>query len=235
MLKLEDMLIRQGDFTLTADLAIPPGLTAVIGPSGGGKSTLLAAIAGFVLPERGRITWMGQDISAAPPAARPVSVLFQDNNLFPHLTIAQNLGLALSPRLRLTDAHHRRIDEALDRVGLGGLGTRKPASLSGGQQGRAGLARVLLADRPVVLLDEPFAALGPALRDEMLALVRTELVDAGRTVLMVTHDPRDAGAVAPRTILVAEGTASGPHDTEALFADPPPALSAYLGRSSRLS
>ncbi|MFN7596929.1 MAG: ATP-binding cassette domain-containing protein, partial [Cereibacter sp.] len=142
MLRLEGVELRQGGFRLTADWALSPGdRAAVIGPSGSGKSTLLMGIAGFLMPARGRLTWQGQDMAPLPPGDRPVSILFQDHNLFPHLTLAQNLGLGLSPRLRLTPAEAARIDAALDRVGLPGMGARKPGTLSGGQQSRAALAR----------------------------------------------------------------------------------------------
>ncbi|MBS1302265.1 ATP-binding cassette domain-containing protein [Loktanella sp. SALINAS62] len=229
MLTCDDLTLRQGAFTLRADWSLSPGLTAVIGPSGGGKSTLLSAIAGFLDPASGCVLWDGRNLSGAAPGNRPVTMLFQDNNLFPHLTVAQNAGLGLVPSLRLTKDHSDRVAVALDRVGLAGLGDRKPNALSGGQQSRAALARVLLADRPVVLLDEAFAALGPALRAQMLELVQSILVAAGRTVLMVTHDPADAQNVADNVILVSDGYAHPPQDTGALFADPSPELRRYLG------
>ncbi|MCA3486768.1 MAG: ATP-binding cassette domain-containing protein [Rhodobacter sp.] len=230
MLRLEGVELRQGGFRLTADWALSPGdRAAVIGPSGSGKSTLLMGIAGFLMPARGRLTWQGQDMAPLPPGDRPVSILFQDHNLFPHLTLAQNLGLGLSPRLRLTPAESARIDAALDRVGLSGLGTRKPGALSGGQQSRAALARTLLRARPILLLDEPFSALGPALKSDMLGLV-TELSDeTGALVVMVTHDPADARRFADRTILVSGGVAAQPVPTETLFRLPPQALRDYLG------
>ena len=229
MLTLDGVTLAQGDFRLTADLRIPPGLTAVIGPSGGGKSTLLAAVAGFLTPRAGRIRWDGDDITVRQPGDRPVTMLFQDNNLFPHLTIAQNVGLALAPRLRLTVAQQEQVAVALAAVGLEGMGDRKPRALSGGQQGRAALARALLADRPVVLLDEAFAALGPSLRHEMLTLVRDRLVGQGRTVIIVTHDPQDARDFADQVVLVTDGVAHPPRDTAVLFEDPPQALRDYLG------
>ena len=230
MLTLEGLVLAQGAFRLGADLALPPGLTAVIGPSGGGKSTLLAAVAGFVMPAQGAVRWQGVDLTRMAPGDRPVTMLFQDNNLFAHLSVAQNVGLALAPRLRLTAPQRDAVAAVLADVGLEGLGDRKPRALSGGQQGRAALARALLADRPVVLLDEAFAALGPALRHEMLGLVRDRLVAAqGRTVVVVTHDPQDARAFADRIVLVADGVAHPPRATAALFADPPAALRDYLG------
>jgi len=163
------------------------------------------------------------------PGDRPLTILFQDQNLFPHLTLAQNLGLGLSPTLRLTPAQAAQIETALARVGLAGMGARKPGQLSGGQQGRAALARALLRARPVLLLDEPFAALGPALKAEMLDLLDEVATATGAAVLMVTHDPSDAKRFAGKTVLVADGVAQAPVTTAELFANPPQALKDYLG------
>lgn len=230
MLTLEHLRIVQDDFRLAADLAVEPGArVAVIGPSGAGKSTLLAAIAGFVAPASGRILWAGRDLSGLPPGQRPLSILFQDQNLFPHLDVAQNVGLGLRPDLRLSPAEHARTDAALARVGLAGMGARRPASLSGGEQGRVALARALLRSRPLMLLDEPFAALGPALKADMLDLVAAIAAETGASVLIVSHDPADARRFAPLTILVAEGIAHPPAPTGTLLDNPPPALARYLG------
>ena len=231
MLTLENIRLRAGDFTLEADFQLSPGeRVAVIGPSGAGKSTLLDLIAGFQTPEAGRVLWQGQDLTGLAPADRPVAILFQDQNLFPHLSLTRNLGLALRPGGGgLSADDQARVNAALEAVGLAGMGGRKPAALSGGQASRAALARLMLQNRPVILLDEPFAALGPALKAEMLERVRGLAEEIGALTLLVSHDPQDARAFAPRTILVADGIAHAPRDTEALFADPPPSLAAYLG------
>jgi thiamine transport system ATP-binding protein len=230
VLQLDHLALHQGSFTLTADWAAKAGQRiAVIGPSGAGKSTLLAAIAGFLAPTTGKILWQGQDLAGVAPGDRPVTILFQDQNLFPHLTVAQNLGLGLRPDLRLSPADHAQVTAALTRTGLQGLGPRRPSQLSGGQASRAALARALLRARPVLLLDEPFAALGPALRAEMLALVREVADETGALVLMVTHDPTDALALGGWTVFVADGVAHPPVETQTLFNAPPPALHAYLG------
>lgn len=230
MLRLDGIVLEEPGFRLTADLAVPKGARcAVLGPSGAGKSTLLNAIAGFVAPKAGRILWDGQPIDGLAPGERPVTILFQDQNLFPHLTVERNLGLGLAPDGRITSEIRAKITGALARTGLSGLGERKPGQLSGGQQGRAALARALLRARPLLLLDEPFAALGPALKAEMLELVSEVAAEAGATVMMVTHDPEDARRFADLTILVADGRAEPPAPTTALFANPPPALQAYLG------
>ncbi|MEL6572842.1 MAG: ATP-binding cassette domain-containing protein [Pseudomonadota bacterium] len=229
MLTFDDVMLAQGDFRLSVDLSIGPGITAVIGPSGAGKSTLLAAVAGFLAPMQGAVQWAGGDLGGFAPGARPVSMLFQDHNLFPHLTVGQNVGLGLQPNLRLSPADKAAVGRALSQVGLDGFDARLPKTLSGGQQSRVALARVLVADRPVVLLDEPFSALGPAMKAEMLDLVRAVLGDAGKTVVMVTHDPGDAKVLASQVVVVADGRAEGPTETQAVFANPPDALRDYLG------
>lgn len=229
MLRLEGVRIEAGGFRLTADWAVEAGArVAVIGPSGAGKSTLLMAIAGFQPLAAGRVLWNGADLGPLCPGARPVSILFQDNNLFPHLTVGANLALALDPRGRTGRAGRARIAAALDRVGLGGRAGDLPGALSGGEQGRVALARTLLRPRPVLLLDEPFAALGPGLRAAMLALVRDVAAEAGALTLMVTHDPGDAARFADRIVFVDAGRAEPPAPA-AILADPPPALAAYLG------
>jgi thiamine transport system ATP-binding protein len=231
VLVLDEVELTQDDFRLSAHWRLAPGeRVALIGPSGAGKSTLLMAIAGFFPVSAGQIRWDGWPLTDLAPGDRPVSILFQDQNLFPHLTLTQNLGLALSPGLRLGSDERAKIEAALARVGLAGLGERRPGALSGGQQGRAALARVLLQARPILLLDEPFAALGPALKSEMLDLVAEIAAEAGTLVLLVTHDPEDAQRFGTRTILVSDGVAAPPTETLGLFANPSPALRAYLGK-----
>jgi thiamine transport system ATP-binding protein len=187
-------------------------------------------IGGFLDPHSGRILWQDRDITALSPGERPLTTLFQDVNLFPHLTLTQNIGLGLDPRLRLTSDQRARIEATLTRVGLADMGERLPRELSGGQQSRAALARALLRDRPLLLLDEPFAALGPALKDEMLDLL-SEVLDTTRaTLMMVTHDPDDARRLCPETVLIADGTAAPPSPTGPLLENPPAALGDYLGK-----
>lgn len=229
MLRCDNAVIRQGVFRLAADWQVAAGgRVAVIGPSGAGKSTLLLAIAGFLPVEQGRIMWNGEDLAGQFPGDRPVSMLFQEQNLFPHLDLTQNLGLGLSSR-RLSATDRDRVAQALERVGLGGLGARRPGELSGGQQSRAALARALLRARPMLLLDEPFSALGPAMKTDMLALLDDIATETGALVLMVTHDPDDARRFARDVILVADGVAQPPVPTAELFAHPPEVLRSYLG------
>ena len=230
MLTFDKAGIALGSFRLSADLTIPQGArVAVMGPSGAGKSTLINALAGFVPLTTGAIRWGQQRLDTLPPAERPLSILFQDHNLLPHLTVFGNVALGLDPNLRLDAAQKARVTQALAETGLEGLERRKPAQLSGGQISRAGLARVLLRARPMILLDEPFAALGPALKRQMLDLVARIATETGATLLMITHDPEDARHLCDLTLVVAEGVAHPPAPTQALLDNPPPALRAYLG------
>lgn len=216
------------------DLMVPAGeIVAVMGPSGSGKSTLLALIAGFERPGAGEIRIAGKDVSSLEPAMRPVSMVFQENNLFAHLDVAANVGLGRSPSLRLTAGDKADIGQALARVGLAGKERRLPRELSGGERQRVALARVLVRDRPVLLLDEAFASLGPALRDEMLDLVEELHASKGMTTIMVTHDPGDARRIASRTALLEAGRIVAVGGTDAMFSGPrSAALERYLGRGT---
>ena len=227
MLRVEAVSVRRGSFTLAADFAVKArSRTAVIGPSGGGKSTLLSVIAGFDVPEAGRVLMGGADVTDLLPGARPVAMLFQDSNLFPHLDLTMNVALGVEPVARPSTHARERAREALARVGLADHASKRPGELSGGQQSRAALARVLLTAKPVVLLDEPFAALGPALRREMTALVTELLPEA--TILMVTHDPEEARRSAGQILFVDDGRVSGPVASDAFFDAPGDAARSYL-------
>ncbi|WP_430464469.1 ATP-binding cassette domain-containing protein [Tabrizicola sp.] len=176
---------------------VPPGqVLTVMGPSGSGKSTLLSAVigalpAGFTLS--GRILLNGDEITTQPTAQRRIGLLFQDDVLFPHLSVAQNLGFGL--RQGGTKAERsERVEAALERMGLAGFGPRDPASLSGGQRARVALARTLLAEPLALLLDEPFSRLDQTLRAQIRDLVFHETRNL--PVILVTHDPEDARAAA---------------------------------------
>lgn len=230
MLRLEGLEIRQGTFRMGADMALEQGRKyAVIGPSGAGKSTLLGALCGFVPLAQGRLFWQGDEITDTDPGERPMTMLFQDNNLFPHLSVKQNIGLGIRPDLRLSAQDKTRVAQALARVGLSDQAGKKPGALSGGQQSRAALARVLVQARPWVLLDEPFAALGPALRNEMLDLVQDLVTETGAGLVMVTHAPEDVRRIADEVVFVGSGRAEAPKPAAELMDNPPPELRAYLG------
>jgi len=214
-------------FDLSVDAS---AIVALMGPSGSGKSTLLNLVAGFETPASGKVTIGGADVSALPPARRPVSMVFQENNLFGHLDLAANVGLGRSPSLRLTRKDRDDVLAALARVGLAGKEKRLPRELSGGERQRVALARVLVRDRPVLLLDEPFASLGPALRADMLDLLRDLHAERRMTVLIATHQPEDARAIAGGIVFLEDGrvAASGP---TGLFFGPerPEPFARYIG------
>jgi len=233
MLELAGVQFRYEDMTMRFELRVTAGeCLAIIGPSGAGKSTLLALIAGFELPESGQIRIAGRDMAGLAPSRRPVTSLFQEHNLFPHLSLADNVGLGLDPGLALDGSQRAKVAEALAHVGLAGLEARRPGQLSGGERQRAALARSLVRNRPLLLLDEPFAALGPAQRREMLDLVNALACDRGFTVLFVSHQPDDAQHAAGRTIFIEAGRILADGPTAVLFAAPTGALAAYLGVAS---
>lgn len=230
-IRLDNVHFSYGETGMHFDVTIPDGAIAtIIGPSGSGKSTLLNLIAGFERPRSGRI-WIGdRDVTELPPADRPVSMVFQENNLFAHLTVAQNIGLGRAPNLKLDAQDHAAIANALERVGLSGKEQRKPEALSGGERQRVAIARALVRERAVLLLDEAFASLGPALRHQMLDLVRQLHEETGMSVLMVTHTPDDALYLDTSLLFLDNGqiSAQGPA-RELLSPSGPDALLRYIG------
>jgi len=231
MLVVEDLTFRYEDMAMAFDLAVEAGeCLAVLGPSGAGKSTLLSLIAGFERPLSGRVAIGGRDVTGLKPAERPVTSLFQEHNLFAHLSAGENVGLGLDPGLRLGTAQKAAVSEALARVGLEGLEQRRPAQLSGGQRQRVALARSLVRDKPLLLLDEPFSALDPGLRLEMLDLVRQLQQERGLTVVLVSHNPQDAMRIAGKAAFVARGRVLAAGPTRALLAaGEPEELRIFLG------
>lgn len=229
MLHLENIRVQQGTFTLSAHLTVPEGArVALMGASGSGKSTLLSTLSGFLWPDEGRVSMQGKDVTKWPVADRPVSILFQDGNLFPHLNAFDNIALGIAPNLRLSAAEKSRVEGALKKVDLDGMAGRMPAELSGGQQSRVALARMLLRDKPLALLDEPFSALDPGLRREMLGLVRTLCDETGQTLVMATHDLRDAERLCDRVLLLEGGEVVLNADLGAAISDKAPALQPWM-------
>ena len=209
-------------------------ITAVIGPSGAGKSTLLNIIAGFERPDSGQVLIGGTDVTSADPAERPVSFVFQENNLFSHLSVAINVALGIRTKLTADPADRQQVTDALNRVGLTGFEERMPGTLSGGERQRVAIARALVRRKPVLLLDEPFAALGPRLRRDMLILVKQLQAETGMTLLLVTHHPDDAVGIADRILFLSEGkTVASGAATEFLQRSDVPGLEDYLGEGGK--
>lgn len=212
-----------------ADLAVPPGeVVAVLGPSGCGKSTLLRVTAGLETPSAGRVSWDGGDLARVPTHRRGFALMFQDGQLFAHLTVARNVGYA--PRLRRSKDVEQKVADLLRLVGLEGYGERLPGTLSGGERQRVALARAFAAEPRLLLLDEPLSSLDAGMRERLAVDLREILTAAGTTTLLVTHDHEEAFAVADRLVVMRAGriVQQGPvADVWAAPADPETAL--FLG------
>ena len=209
MIRLDNVFLADDALPMTFDLQVAAGeRIAIVGPSGAGKSTLLNLIAGFVLPTRGEVWLNGENHTQSAPYERPVSMLFQENNLFPHLTVQQNLALGLKTSLKLTALEQDQIERVADAVGLTSFLSRLPNSLSGGQKQRVALARCLLRDKPILLLDEPFSALDPELRLDMLNLIDELCHSKNLTLLLVTHQPSELTGKVDRMLRIENGRIS---------------------------
>ena len=177
---------------------------ALLGRSGSGKSTLLRVVAGLVQPDAGRVHVDGVDVTDTPTQQRGVGMVFQDNQLFPHRTVAENVAFGLKMRGVGRVERQRRSEEWLARVGLAGLGSRRVTELSGGEAKRVALARTLVVEPSVVLLDEPLTGLDRELHDELVGDLATLLSDSATTALLVTHDHDEADAIADRVVAIAD-------------------------------
>jgi molybdate transport system ATP-binding protein len=202
--------LRRGSLDLAVDLAVDSGeVLAVLGPNGAGKSTLLRVLAGLLRPSAGHVAVDGvvwdDDRTHVPPHRRRLGMVFQDALLFPHLTIAANVAYGLRTRGVPKAAARTAAADWLARVGLEGLGERRPAELSGGQAQRAALARALVGEPAVLLLDEPLSALDARTRLTVRAELRRHLGEFGGSSVLVTHDPVDAMALADRVLVVEDG------------------------------
>ncbi len=189
---------------VTLDVAEGEFLT-LLGPSGSGKTTCLRAIAGMMTPDSGRLLIAGRDVSAVPMNRRNIGMVFQNYSLFPHLSVAQNVGYPLRVRRVSPAEADRRVDEALELVRLNGYGARRPSELSGGQQQRVALARALVFQPDVLLLDEPLSALDRVLREEMQLELRRIHREIGTTMICVTHDRSEALTMSDRIVVMRSG------------------------------
>ncbi len=183
----------------------PFSINALVGKSGAGKSTLLALLAGILTPSQGEVSLFGEDFTFLPAHLRPLSILFQEHNLFTHLSAFDNIALGISPALKLTPLDKIKITETATRLGISDLLSRFPHELSGGQKQRVALARCLTRQRPLLLLDEPFSALDTPLRKSLLAELKRHAKAQKITVLMVTHQEEEARAIADYLIQIENG------------------------------
>ncbi len=206
MLVLENVRYEYHQEWFEFCLDVPKGaIVSLMGPSGAGKSTLLSLVAGFIEPQQGNIRVSGNSILGKEPFERPFSMLFQEHNLFTHLTVRENISLGLDPGLNLTTEQKYQVESAAQQVGVEAFLERLPSQLSGGQRQRVALARCFVQPHSIWLLDEPFSALDPLLREEMLSLVKQLAKERNITVLMVTHHLSDARAIASHFAFISLG------------------------------
>lgn len=234
MIELKQVQCQLGQQQFTYDMQLPMGqIVAVMGPSGAGKSTLLNLLAGFVEVDNksASITIDGQPIHQLNPAQRPVASLFQEHNLFAHMTVFNNLALGIRSSLKLSKPEQQQVDDALSQVGLAGFSDRLPRQLSGGQRQRVALGRAIVRRKPLLLLDEPFSALDPALRQEMAALLKALKQQHGLSVLLVTHEPKDALNLADKVVFIHQGKVHWQGDGNTFMQQTDPLIKAYLGQS----
>jgi len=227
-----------GGFHAVDDVTVSFGrgmLTALLGPSGGGKSTLLRIIAGLEEPDTGRVYVDGKDMTRVPARRRGVGFVFQHYAAFPHMTVRDNVGFGL--RVARVDRATRaqRVDELLDLVHLQGLAHRYPAELSGGQRQRMALARALAVEPRLLLLDEPFGALDVKVRAELRAWLRQLHEQVNATTLFVTHDQEEAMELADQIVLINQGRVEQIGTPEDLYDRPANEfVMAFLGATTRL-
>ena len=233
-LRLEGLTRRYGASTVVdgVNLDVAQGeLVALLGPSGCGKTTTLRMVAGFVEPSDGRVLIAGKDVSHAPPHARDTGMVFQSYALFPHMSVAQNVGFGLEMRKVGRAERDARVAEALRLVRLDGLAERLPRQLSGGQQQRVALARALVVNPEVFLLDEPLSNLDAKLRAEVRVEIRNLQQRLGLTTLFVTHDQEEALTMADRLVVMEKGRVRQVGTAEELYERPADLFVAnFIGR-----
>jgi thiamine transport system ATP-binding protein len=217
MINFNDVKYSYQKEQFSFDIDIAQGsIVAVLGASGAGKSTLLNLVAGFIHPIAGDILISGKSVVDVAPHLRPLAILFQAGNLFEHLSVVDNISLGLHPGLKLSEQQHKQVQLIAKQVGVEAFLNRFPQQLSGGQKQRVALARCFVQNRPILLLDEPFSALDPVLREEMLTMVRELSLIHKVTVLMVTHDISDALNIASHFIFIDNGNVESISDIATL-------------------
>lgn len=212
MLTLENLSLTLGSNQYCFNLlANTERVSAILGKSGSGKSTLLNVIAGFLAADSGTLQWQEHSLLKMPANQRPVTTLFQQHNLFTHLTVEQNIGLGISPDLKLTTQDAQNIESVLEEVGLDGYAKNNASKLSGGEQQRVALARCLLRKQPILLLDEPFSALDESTRYEMIELTSGVINKHNLCVVLVTHNKDDARMLNALEYELIDGELSATH------------------------
>ena len=218
-------------------LAVARGeLVSLLGPSGCGKTTLLRIVAGFLEPDAGEIAVAGRKVRGVPPAGRNLGMVFQAYSLWPHMSVAENVGFGLACRGIRGEPHRRRVEACLDLVRLGGYGARLPRELSGGQQQRVALARALAYEPDLLLLDEPLSALDRQLREDLQAELRRMQRELGVTTVLVTHDQNEALALSTRIAVMAAGRIEQLGSPEEIYRSPAtPFVARFVGRATILA
>ena len=206
MIKLENISLKLDNFRTKFTVEIKKGeWVGIIGQSGAGKSTFLNLIAGFAQPEVGSLLINNIEMRNLPASKRSISSLFQDNNLFPHLSVYQNIAIAIKPNLKLHDNEKKKIFEIIEYLNLSSKIHSSIGRLSGGERQRVALGRVMSSDKKILLLDEPFSQLDPNLRIEMLELIKKIREKKNITIIMAIHTPAEAIDFVSRFLLIKEG------------------------------
>jgi len=235
---IEGLSHRFGAFRALADidLVIEAGRFAVLlGPSGCGKTTLLSVLGGFLVPSEGRVRLDAEDVTLVPPAKRATTTVFQDYALFPHMTLADNVGFGLRMRGHGRRDRRRTAEELLELVGLAGSGSKRPHELSGGQRQRVALARALAVEPEVLLLDEPLGALDLSLRRQMQDELKSIQRRLGTTFVHVTHDQEEAMAIADEIVVMNAGRIEDAGPPERIYLAPRSLFSAgFMGETNVL-
>ena len=219
------------------DLDIADGeYFVLLGPSGGGKTTLLRSIGGFIRPDSGTVQIKGKNVDNLPPDKRPTSMVFQGFALFPHMTVYENIGYGLKLRSVEKSIIHDRVIKMMDLVGLSGLSDRKPHELSGGQQQRVQLARALILENDVLLLDEPLSALDAQLRKDMCIELKRLQKTVGISFVHVTHNQEEAMSVADRIAIIADGEMVEQGSPKEIYSNPKKKFTAeFIGEKNILN
>ena len=238
-IKVKNLVKTYGDvYALkNVDLEIADGeYFVLLGPSGGGKTTLLRSIGGFIRPDSGTVEIKGKNVDNLPPDKRPTSMVFQGFALFPHMTVNENIGYGLKLRSIDKDIIGEKVTKMMDLVGLSGLSDRKPHELSGGQQQRVQLARALILENDVLLLDEPLSALDAQLRKDMCIELKRLQKTVGISFVHVTHNQEEAMSVADRIAIIADGEMVEQGTPKEIYSNPKKKFTAeFIGEKNILN